>query len=214
MARGVVHGLEAVEVAEDDAEDVSVARRLGDLRLEPLHEASPIEGAGEVVVAGEPTGLGHQARVRDRDRGLGGVQTHEPQSLFREDARPARVRRERAHDLAVRDERHRERGRDDLVERHGALRVRRVIGGDDHLARLDDRERDTPERLADGVAQAQERALVEGADDEPVPGLRKRHHRTVRPREQRRLARDECRQVVERELSGRREPDLVQRLKL
>src|SRR5207245_927253 len=74
--------------------------------------------------------------------------------------------------------------------------------------------RDTPERLADGVAQAQERALVEGADDEPVPGLRERHHRTVRPREQRRLARDECRQVVERELSGRREPDLVQRLKL
>ena len=70
MPEAVVQLLEAVEVAEHEAEDVAVAHRPRDLAVEPLDERPPVEQARERVVVGEEA---HLAPVRggdDRRRGL------------------------------------------------------------------------------------------------------------------------------------------------
>src|SRR5439155_13084362 len=80
----VVHGLESVNVAQHDAKGLAMPRRLGDLDLETLEQAAAVEHAGQVVVACQTPRLGEQSRVRDRDRGLRGVQTDETPRLVRE----------------------------------------------------------------------------------------------------------------------------------
>ena len=57
MAEAVVQLLEAVEVAEDEAERAPVARRARDLAVEPLDERAPVEQARQRIVVGEEAQL-------------------------------------------------------------------------------------------------------------------------------------------------------------
>ena len=61
-----------------------------------------------------------------------------------------------------------------------AARVLGVVRRHDDVARLDRRERDTGERLADRVAQAEIRIGANRADDVAVARLRQSEHRAMR----------------------------------
>ena len=149
MARGVVHRLEPIDVAQHDAEDVAVARRLRQLRAETLHQAAPVQDAREVVVAGEPARLRDQVGVRDGDRDLRRVQAKEPTRLVRENAPVARVGGQRTHDLAAGDERRGDRRCDEVVQQRVAVGMRAVIAGDHEIPRADRLKRDAAKGLTD-----------------------------------------------------------------
>src|SRR5206468_9705609 len=103
MPGRVIHGLEAVHVAQHHTECLAVPRRVGDLDLETLEETPAVEHAGEVIVASEPPRLGEKNGVRYRDRGLRRVESDQTLRLLGEDPRAREIRRERSDDLAVRE---------------------------------------------------------------------------------------------------------------
>ena len=114
----------------------------------------------------------------------------------------------------MRDERNGDGRRDRRVERLRTLRVVGVVRSDHHVARLDRRERNAGERLADRVAQAEIRVWAQRADDKAVAWRREGEHRPVCARQLRRLLDDEVHEVVERALARSGETDLIQGLEL
>ena len=69
MAEAVVQLLEAVEVAEHEAERAVVSHRARDLAVEPLDEGAPVEQARQRVVVGEEAQLASGAPTRHDRRG-------------------------------------------------------------------------------------------------------------------------------------------------
>ena len=71
MAVAVVHLLEVVQVGQDQRQAAAEALRAGDLGLERLLEVAPIGKLGQAVRVRLPLDEAMEARVLERDRGLG-----------------------------------------------------------------------------------------------------------------------------------------------